>query len=218
MSLGDLQLKTGYRKGLDDIAVDFYMPCMSQARAYDRAVGFFNSAIYVISWPTLRDFVSRGARMRLVCSPVLAPNDIEAISAGYSDRLESANGTRLQEQIQTMLETPYLNKPTKVLASLIALGVIEVRIAFMRRIPNHERIFHEKLGLFRDELGNTVAFKGSMNETWAGLSADGNLESIDVFVSWEHAREAQRVRQEPYISRISGKMNLAGSWCGPFRR
>jgi superfamily II DNA or RNA helicase len=216
MSLANLQLKTGYRKGLDDIAVDFYMPCMSQATAYDRAVGFFNSAIYVISWPSLRDFVGRGAKMRLVCSPVLAPNDIEAISEGYGDRLESANGARLQEQIQTMLATPYLNKPTKVLASLIALGVIEVRIAFMRRVPNHERIFHEKLGLFRDERGNTVAFKGSMNETWAGLSADGNLESIDVFVSWEHAREAQRVKQETAYFEDLWKNEFGGVVVRPF--
>jgi primosomal protein N' len=34
-----------------------------------------------------------------------------------------------------------------------------------------------------------------MNETWAGLSADGNLESVDVFLSWEHAREAERVKE-----------------------
>jgi superfamily II DNA or RNA helicase len=216
MSLADLQLKTGYRKGLDDIAVDFYMPCMSQAASYDRAVGFFNSAIYVISWPTLRAFVARGARMRLICSPVLTPNDVEAIGEGYSERSESANAIGLQEKIQTMLATPYLNKPTKVLASLIALGVIEIRIAFMRKVPAHERIFHEKLGLFRDDRSNTVVFKGSMNETWAGLSADGNLESIDVFVSWEHAREAQRVEQENAHFGDLWKNEFAGVVVRPF--
>ena len=196
MSLSELQLKTGYRKGLDDIASEFYMPCMSEATGYDRAVGFFNSAIYVISWLTLRNFVSRGSKMRLICSPVLAPNDVEAISEGYSSRLEAENATRLREQIQSMVASPFLYKPTKVLAALVALGVIEFRVAFMEKIPGHERIFHEKLGLFHDGAGNTVVFKGSMNETWAGLSADGNLESVDVFVSWEHAREAQRVNQE----------------------
>src|SRR5262249_50239481 len=82
-----------------------------------------------------------------------------------------------------------------VLATLIALDVIDVRIAFMKKTPRHERLFHDKLGLFHDGFGNTVAFKGSMNETWAGLSADGNLESVDVFLSWEHVREANRVKE-----------------------
>ena len=216
MSLSELQLKTGYRKGLDDIASEFYMPCMSEATGYDRAVGFFNSAIYVISWQTLRNFVSRGSKMRLICSPVLAPNDVEAISEGYSSRLEAENATRLREQIQSMLASPFVYKPTKVLAALVALGVIEFRVAFMEKIPGHERIFHEKLGLFYDEAGNTVVFKGSMNETWAGLSSDGNLESVDVFVSWEHAREAQRVNQEKAYFEELWKSEFSGVIVRPF--
>ena len=42
-----------------------------------------------------------------------------------------------------------------------------------------------------------------MNETWSGLSADGNLESVDVFLSWEHAREANRVKEhEAYFNAL----------------
>jgi superfamily II DNA or RNA helicase len=78
----------------------------------------------------------------------------------------------------------------------LAIGAVDIRIAFMPRTSTHKRIFHEKLGLFHDDSGNTVDFKGSMNETWAGLATDGNLESIDVFLSWEHAREGQRVRED----------------------
>ncbi len=194
--LSDLPLKTNYRKGEDDIAKDFYLPCMARASRYDRAVGFFSSAIYVIAWPVLKDFVQRGGTMRLICSPVLTDEDVEAISDGYSARKADEAAAALAKQIRDMLDTPYLYKPTKVLASLVAIGVIDIRIAFMPRASHHRRIFHEKLGLFRDNLGNVVDFKGSMNETWAGLSADGNLESIDVFLSWEHSREAKRVRED----------------------
>jgi superfamily II DNA or RNA helicase len=193
--LADLPLKTDYRKGRDDIAGDFYMPCMRQAVRYDRAVGFFNSAIYVIAWPSLRDFVARGAKIRLICSPVLPPGDIQAIETGYSERFAQENAEKLRDDIRYMLATPYLYKPTAVLASLVALSVVDVRIAFMKKTLRHERLFHDKLGLFRDNFENTVAFKGSMNETWAGLAADGNLESVDVFLSWEHDREANRVRE-----------------------
>ena len=69
--LASLPLKTDYRKGRDNIADDFYLPCMRVADLYDRAVGFFNSAIYAIAWPSLRNFVERGGKMRLICSPVL---------------------------------------------------------------------------------------------------------------------------------------------------
>jgi superfamily II DNA or RNA helicase len=190
-----LSLKTDYRKGRDDIARDFYLPCMNVADRYDRAVGFFNSAIYVIAWPSLKDFVTRDAKMRLICSPVLPPSDIEAIESGYSQLFEQENGGKIRDDFRYMLATPYLYKPATVLATLVALGVVDIRIAFMKKTPRHERLFHDKLGLFYDGFDNIVAFKGSMNETWAGLSADGNLESVDVFLSWEHPREASRVEE-----------------------
>lgn len=201
--LSGLPLKTEYRKGRDDIAREFYLPCLSIAERYDRAVGFFNSAIYIIAWPSLKDFVARNGKMRLVCSPVLPASDVEAMETGYSQRFEEENGARLRDDIRHMLATPYLHKPAVVLATLIGIGVVDIRIAFMKRTGRHERLFHDKLGLFRDGSGNTVAFKGSMNETWSGLSADGNLESVDVFLSWEHAREASRVKEnEEYFDAL----------------
>jgi superfamily II DNA or RNA helicase len=44
--------------------------------------------------------------------------------------------------------------------------------------------------------GNVVVFKGSMNETWTGLAADGNLESVDVAATWMGARDTDRARNE----------------------
>ena len=210
--LADLPLSTEYRKGKDDIAQDFYLPCMRVADRYDRAVGYFNSAIYMIAWPSLKDFVARHGTMRLVCSPALPPNDIEAIEAGYSARFEQENAEKLREDIRYMLAAPFLHKPTAVLAALIGLGVVDVRIAFMKKTSGHNRIFHDKVGLFYDGFGNVVSFKGSMNETWAGLSADGNLESVDVFCSWEHSREASRVKEnELYFDRLwQGKSEHEG--------
>jgi superfamily II DNA or RNA helicase len=176
---------------------------MRIAERYDRAVGFFNSAIYVIAWPSLKEFVERHGKMRLICSPVLQTSDIDAIEEGYSERLEQENSERLRDDIRYMLATPHLQKPATVLATLIALDVVDIRIAFMKRSVRHERLFHDKLGIFYDAFGNTLAFKGSMNETWSGLSADGNLESVDVFLSWEHAREASRVKEnEVYFNAL----------------
>jgi|GEM_PF-5014303 len=97
-----------------------------------------------------------------------------------------------------MLEDPNIQKPTRVLATLVAMDVISFRIAFLRsNIDNkHNRLFHDKVGIFTDSSNNTVVFKGSMNETWAGLSGDGNLESIDVFTTWGGRRDEERANEE----------------------
>lgn len=191
--LGELKLKTAYHKGKDDIASQFYLPCMSRAVEYDRAVGFFSSTIYIIAWPSLKAFVNRGGRMRIICSPVLSTEDIEAIESGYIERVEqSVEGAILQE-VEAMLANPYLHKPAKVLAALIAENVVDVKVAIVTTSEGRKRLFHDKLGLFKDHLGNCVAFKGSMNETWTGLSSDGNIESVDVFVSWDGERDRERV-------------------------
>ena len=49
------------------------------------------------------------------------------------------------------------------------------------------------MGIFTDSAGNKVGFRGSMNETFKGLSSDGNIESIDVFPNWLDSRDAERV-------------------------
>ena len=48
--LSKLELKCSYHKGVQDIAKEFYLPCMELASQYDRAVGFFNSTIYTTLW------------------------------------------------------------------------------------------------------------------------------------------------------------------------
>ena len=201
-SLSSLALKAAYHKGEDDIAAEFYLPCMNAAAVYDRAVGFFSSTIYTLAWPSLTSFVARGGKMRIVCSPVLLPADIEALDKGYHDKLEATLGERLRAETEQLLRLPYLLKPATVLASLVALGAIDFRIALLGARARH-RLFHDKVGIFADLEGNRVVFKGSMNETWSGLSSDGNLESVDVFASWEDSREASRVKEEvDYFERL----------------
>lgn len=68
-TLKDLQIKQAYHKPEDDIADAFYLPCMAAAHTYDRAVGYFSSAIYALAWPSLREFVDNGGTIRLICSP-----------------------------------------------------------------------------------------------------------------------------------------------------
>lgn len=197
-TLTDLSLKQAYHKPEDDVAKGFYLPCLAAARSYDRAVGYFSSAIYALAWPSLLAFVDNGGRIRLICSPVLSSDDVGAMSEGYSAREDAAQGERLKDEFQRLLSTPGSLKPAKVLASLVALDVLNICIAWVGDAAGgkSKRLFHDKVGIFQDGDGNAVAFKGSMNETWPGLALDGNLESVDVYLSWAGEREKSRVDDE----------------------
>lgn len=197
-SLADLSFQTSYHKGRDNIANDFYLPAMRLATEYDRAVGFFRSAAFIIAWPALREFVTRGGRIRILCSQVLSAEDIEALDAGYAARVDATIAARLRDEVATLLEDEAMSEPARILAALVATNVVELKIAVLRRVPGGaaNRIFHDKLGIFRDPEGAVLIFKGSMNETWSGLAADGNLESVDVACSWLGGRDEERTADE----------------------
>jgi superfamily II DNA or RNA helicase len=197
--LSELSFQTSYHKGRDDIAERFYLPCMRRAAALDRAVGFFRSTVFIVAWPALKDFVRRNGRIRVLCSQILSAEDIQALRDGYSARVDAALAARFLEEVRSLLKDEVLKEPARVLAALVAAGHIELKIALLSEAETParaERIFHDKLGIFRDDKGNRVIFKGSMNETWAGLAADGNLESIDVAASWMGARDLERTTTE----------------------
>lgn len=203
--LRDLQFKQAYHKPEDDIATEFYLPGLAVARRYDRAVGYFSSAVYALAWPSLREFVANGGKMRLICSPVLSEADSSALYEGYSARAEAEQSELVVGEFRRLLSTPGTVKPARVLGALVALGVVDFQIAWVSPSAGarSRRLFHDKLGIFRDAADDVVAFKGSMNETWAGLSLDGNLESVDVFLSWASDREFDRVHEEvQYFERL----------------
>ena len=197
-SLPGIAFRTSYHKGRDDIANDFYLPAMGLAIEYDRAVGYFRSAAFIIAWPALREFVARNGRIRILCSQVLAQQDIEALDEGYGARVDGILASRLRNEVATLLEDEVMSEPARVLAALVAINVVQFKIAVLRPAPGAgaTRIFHDKLGILRDTQGNKLIFKGSMNETWSGLASDGNLESVDVACSWLEGRDAERVVEE----------------------
>jgi superfamily II DNA or RNA helicase len=197
--LSALSLQVSYHKGRDDIARDFYLPCMERSQAFDRAVGYFRSTAFIIAWPALRGFIRRQGKIRVLCSQVLADDDVIALEAGYAGRADEYLEARLREEVSALLGDDDLRAPSRVLAGLVANGTLDLQIAVLREsdaASAKARIFHDKLGIFRDSAGNRVIFKGSMNETWSGLAVDGNLESVDVAASWLGGRDLDRCKAE----------------------
>ena len=196
MSLVDYNFKPDYNKSENDIAQEFYLPAMRNATVYDRVSGYFGSTIYIIAWSALQDFVSNGGKMRIICSPCLSDVDKAAMTEGYSAKNDEIIQKSLMKEMDDLFNQDELDKPARVLACLIALGVIDVKIAvpLSDSEPDLRRLFHDKVGIFTDVYGNSVGFRGSMNETFKGLSEDGNSESIDVFPSWTDERDSIRVK------------------------
>lgn len=189
MSLRNLQVSKRYRSSESNLVDDFYVPCLSNSRLYQRAVGYFTSGSLSHAAKGLAAFLRREGRMQLVASPLFSEADVEAINSGYRER-DDVMLERLIQELEGVTD-PIILSRLSCLGALIALGRLEIRLAF--RVDNRGRvargIYHEKIGLFTDSEGNRIAFTGSPNETSGGLVE--NFESIQVFRSW--ADPEQRV-------------------------
>jgi len=171
--LSDINLKPWYTSSRTDIINEFYIPCLRTASKYDRAVGFFSSTIYTVIGVALADFVERGGKMRLVCSPQLAEEDIAAIKRGLE--LRECIDRSLTRDIRDLVKSPVGNLGVELLATLLAAEVLELKIAYR---PDHAGIFHSKIGIFESTDGARIAFVGSANETAAAMLPSRNHESF----------------------------------------
>lgn len=187
MSLRELVLNTEYRSSIALTSRDFYAPILKVASKYDRAVGFFSSSSLVHIAEGLLPFVNNGGTIRLVASPILSQEDVEAIKHGYEKRESVIAGAIMRElyEPKNFRDSERLN----LLANLIADGRLDIKIALVENNKNYG-IYHEKMGIFFDGEGNKIAFSGSNNETYTGM--DINYEAFDVFCSWENEVDAKR--------------------------
>jgi hypothetical protein len=128
--------------------------------------------------------------MRLIASPYLSKEDIEAISQGLKQREEV-----ITKSLLSVLEID-LDEITKnrfaCLAWLLSQGVLEIKLAIPKNLANFG-LYHEKLGLFIDAFDNALAFTGSANESHSSLQ--DNFECIDIFRSWQ-SQEQLRVQRK----------------------
>jgi len=191
MNLQEIAIKRSYRTSTDNIPTDFYIPLLSRARLYKRAVGFFSSTILSKISTGISELANKGGSIQIVASPRLSEEDIEAIRKGYEVREMILRKAIIREMTEpkNLFEKRRLNQ----LANLIADGILDIKIAFTEK-DDSIGMYHEKMGLISDGNGNTVAFSGSMNESLTAVSL--NYESIDVFCSWKSEEQRERVEDK----------------------
>lgn len=174
MHFSALGLKTKYDSDEDNILDSVHIPLLSQASRYDRAVGYFSSAVLSSAAQGLEKFIQSEGKMRLIIGDPLSDSEYEAVLAGA---LHPCKAKSLQ-LADLLLESEDRN--LKLLTYLVAKQQLEIKFAF-----THKGMFHKKIGIFYQQ-DETVVFSGSANETLAGLSKY-NSEEVSLFFSWRES-------------------------------
>ncbi|BBY44167.1 DEAD/DEAH box helicase family protein [Mycolicibacterium celeriflavum] len=188
--LRSLLLNDRYRSDQEDVVSKFFVPAFKVASSYSRAVGYFTSTSLALYARGIDAFAERGGTMRLIASPHLNEDDIVDIERGY-DRREVIERATVRELDQELAES--VLDGLGMLGRLIADGRLDIKLAFVEH-NGRIGIYHEKIGVFRDELGDLVGFTGSSNETYGGLAA--NFESVEVYRGWVAGDGARALRLE----------------------
>jgi len=172
VSFSELGLKPKYDSDEDDILNTFYIPLLSNADRYDRAVGYFSASVLAKAAVGLEKFILSSGKMRLIIGDPLSDDEYEAVLLGKNDQIEK----RTKELSDILLDAK--DRQLKIITYLIANDQLEIKFAF-----THLGMFHNKVGVFYKNK-EVVVFSGSANETLAGLTSY-NSEKIKVFFSWE---------------------------------
>ena len=167
MTLRDLSLKREYRSDRDDLLAEFFVPCLSNCIQYDRAIEFISIKSLSTLAFGLDNITKKHAKIRLISGHRFGSSDLEMLKKIYQNgHTHRFNGN--------MIRDTKISHVQKVIKDF----KLEIKIA----IPNSEMVdgsFEERIGIFRDENDDVVAFTGTSNVTFDAQNR--NFESIDVF-------------------------------------
>jgi superfamily II DNA or RNA helicase len=168
---------------------DFFVPSLNSSNLYQRAVGYFSSAILSVIPEAFTNFAERGGKIELICSPILSFND-----ANILENINENNYLNDLNNSLNMIENDgLLKQPLDLLSALIKTGCLTIKFA----IPydTTSGIFHQKIGVFKDVEDNFVSFSGSNNESVSGWMELKNSESFSVYCSWRDLNDYERAEE-----------------------
>ena len=178
MGLREIELKEEYRSDRDDIVSEFFFPCLSNCIEYDRCVDFLSIQTLATISMAFDNFTDGRAKLRMITGHRFKTSDLNLFTKLFSEKfIKSFEGKFI--------------KDTKIqkLQDIVNNGQVELKIV----IPNSEQVtnsFSERIGIFRDEHDQTVAFTGTSRESFSTQTRD--FESVDVFTSWNDKSRVER--------------------------
>jgi len=178
LGLKEIELKEEYRSDKNDIVAEFFFPCLSQCIEYDRCVDFLSIQTLATIAMAFENFVGGKARIRMVTGHRFKTTDLNLFAKLFSQKYTKTFDGRFIK-----------DSKIQKLQDIVNNGQIELKIA----VPNSEQIadsFSERIGIFRDNEDQAVAFTGTSKESFSTQTRD--FESVDVFTSWNDKSRVER--------------------------
>ncbi len=178
MGLKEIELKEEYRSDKNDIVAEFFIPCFGQCIEYDRCVDFLSIQTLATIAMAFENFVGGKAKIKMVTGHRFKTADLNLLSKLFSQRYTKTFDGRFIK-----------DSKIQKLQDIVNNGQIELKIA----VPNSEQIadsFSERIGIFRDNEDQVVAFTGTSKESFSTQTRD--FESVDVFTSWNDKSRVER--------------------------
>jgi len=186
-NLRSVAFAENYSSSGSSLLNDFYIPALTVASHYDRATGYFSSAVLALAPVAFSRIASQGGKIRLLCSPHLSAEDAEALTMVSAAEQPTALEVAAASLAELTHGTNIQKRAVACMRALIDAGVLEVRFV----TAGSSGLFHDKIGIFTDGAGDKVSFIGSANETASAWSGFANHEQIEAFTSWS-GEEAER--------------------------
>jgi hypothetical protein len=178
LGLREIEFKEEYRSDRNDIVAEFFFPCLSNCIEYDRCVDFLSIQTLATISMAFENFAEGKAKLRMVTGHRFRTSDLNIFTKLFSEEFtKSFKGKQIKDSKIQQLQ------------SIIENGQMELKIA----IPNSEQVadsFSERIGIFRDEHDQAVAFTGTSRESFSTQTRD--FESVDVFTSWNDKSRVER--------------------------
>jgi len=178
LGLREIKLKEEYRSDRDDIVAEFFFPCLSHCIEYNRCVDFLSIQTLATISMAFENFAGGKAKIRMITGHRFKTSDLNLFTKLFSEKFtKSFEGKFIRD--------------TKIqkLQDIVNNGQIELKIA----ITNSEQVansFSERIGVFRDDDDEAVAFTGTSKESFSTQARD--FESVDVFTSWNDKSRVER--------------------------
>ena len=189
MTFKEFAIEKSYiNRGSNNFLDSLLKPALREAVYYRRSVGFFSSSVFSLLLNSLPSFIRNNGKIHLIVSPELSNDDIKAIQLGYEKKAYLLN-RRFLEDFDAEIRL-FDDVGLDTLAELVARGILDVKVA---SVKNDFGIYHDKLGILTDRVGNNVVFYGSPNSSANAYL--NNYEKIRVVRDWIQG-EGEAVRDE----------------------
>ena len=189
MTFKEFAIEKSYiNRGSNNFLDSLLKPALREAVYYRRSVGFFSSSVFSLLLNSLPSFIRNNGKIHLIVSPELSNDDIKAIQLGYEKKSDLLK-RRFLEDFDAEIRL-FDDVGLDTLAELVARGILDVKVA---SVKNDFGIYHDKLGILTDKVGNNVVFYGSPNSSANAYL--NNYEKIRVVRDWIQG-EGEAVRDE----------------------